>query len=85
MQVLKEKLKTTSDYLKEFQSVLEESNLRMCIGQKMCDYYGNMFGVSFVPVSNVGEPTLWMSRRDNFNRNDIFSIVYAGTINTKKV
>jgi glycosyltransferase involved in cell wall biosynthesis len=77
--------KLRSDYLKEFQGILTESSLRMCIGQKMCDFYGNMFGVSFVPVSNVVDPALWMTRRDNGNRHDIFSIVYAGTINTKNV
>ena len=72
-------------YLEEFRGILGESSLRMCIGQKMCDFYRNMFGVPFVPVSNVVDPALWISRCNNRKRNDIFSIVYAGTINTKNL
>jgi len=77
--------KLRSDYVKEFQSVLAESSLRMCIGQKMCDFYGNMFGVPFVPVANVVDPTLWLGRCKDRIQNDMLSIVYAGTINSKNI
>jgi len=51
----------------------------------MCDFYGDMFGGSFIPVSNVVDPGLWMSCPNKGKENDLFTIVYAGTINTKNV
>ncbi|MCP4613446.1 MAG: glycosyltransferase family 4 protein [Planctomycetes bacterium] len=78
--------KLKSDFYQEFESLLVESSLRMGIGRKMCDAYEEKFGCSFKPYSNVVDPAIWLKSNDKKRAKDRkFSIVYAGTINTKNV
>ena len=78
--------KLKSDFYQEFESLLAESSLRMGIGRKMCDAYEERFGCSFEPYSNVVDPAIWLKNNDKKQAKDgKFSIVYAGTINTKNV
>jgi len=78
--------KLKSDFYQEFESLLAGSSLRMGIGRKMCDAYEERFGYSFEPFSNAVDPAFWLQGNDNKRVKDgIFSIAYAGTINTKNV
>lgn len=78
--------KLKSDFYQEFESLLAESSLRMGIGRKMCDAYEEKFGCSFEPYYNVVNPAIWLKNNDKKRaKNGKFSIVYAGTINTKNV
>jgi len=78
--------KLKSDFYQEFESLLVKSSLRMGIGRKMCDAYEEKFGCSFEPYSNVVDPVIWLKNNEKRRAKDgRFSIVYAGTINTKNV
>lgn len=78
--------KLKSDFYQEFESLLAETSLRMGIGRKMCDAYEEGFCYSFEPFSNVVDPAFWLKYSNNKRAKDgKFSIVYAGTINTKNV
>ncbi len=70
----------------EFISLISQTSLRMGIGDKMCKAYEKEFGFSFLPFFNAVDPTIWLNP---FNvkkqTNEIFKIVYAGTINNKNI
>lgn len=78
------KLKT--NFHKEFKTLLEQTSLRMGIGRKMCDAYEKEFGYSFQPFSNAVDPRIWLNQNSSKqNANEIFRIVYSGTINSKNI
>ena len=66
--------------------ILKQANIRICIGQSMCDEYKSRYGYTFTPFSSPAEPKLWKKYNSKTKRKTTeFKIVYIGTFNSKNI
>ncbi len=69
-------------YDKSLRKIIELSDIRLSICQKMSDVYLERYGVQFKPFHNPVDVSVWRSIvKKPIYDTDVFSIVYVGKIN----